>query len=402
MHASPARHRAALGIALLGVVLSLVTLVVHERLATTTGYTSFCNFGGVVNCDAVLGSRYATVFGFPVAAWGLLAFGVGALLAVPGAFRRGDGGIADLLLLGLASASVGFAIVLAVVSAMLLHTLCLLCATLDVVILAWFITVAPLVSRFDARPAAGWWRRRSAARAIAAAGVVLAIAGGTWAARGPGSATSADEVKSRDQKFYEWYTALPVRPVDDLVTADCHRKGPPGAVVAIVEFSDFQCPYCVQASRDLRELQRAHPDVSIVFRHFPLDATCNDVVKKTMHPDACLAACAAECAGRQGRFWDYHDVLFENHEHLERDSLFRYARDMQLDIPAFRTCLDDPTTRGRIGADVEAGAHAGVTSTPTLFFNGRSVEGALDPVYYEYALIIEKHARDAHMGAGAS
>jgi uncharacterized membrane protein/predicted DsbA family dithiol-disulfide isomerase len=402
MHASPARHRAALAIALLGVAVSAVTLVVHERLAASAAYTSFCNFGGVVNCDTVLGSRYATVLGFPVAAWGLLAFGTGALLALPGALGRAGGGLADLLLLGLASASVGFALVLAFVSATVLHTLCLLCATLDLVILAWFVSVAPLVARFDARPAAGWWRGRSAARAMAAAGLVLAVAGGTWAARGPGSATNAAEVKSRDVKFYEWYTGLPVRPVDDLVTPDCHRKGPPGAAVAIVEFSDFQCPFCVQASRDLRELQRAHPDVSIVFRHFPLDSACNRTLKHTVHPDACLAACAAECAGRQGRFWDYHDVLFENHEHLERDSLFRYARDMQLDIPAFRSCLDDPATRVRVGADVEAGAHAGVGSTPTLFFNGRTVEGALDPVYYEYALIIEKHVRDAHAAAGAS
>jgi protein-disulfide isomerase/uncharacterized membrane protein len=402
MHASPARHRVALALALIGVALSVVTLVIHSRLAEDTAYTSFCNLGGAVNCDTVLGSRYAVVIGVPVAAWGVLAFGAGVVLALPGAFGGAAGGLADLLLLGLASASLGYALVLLAVSITVLKTLCLMCLSQDAVIVAWFIAVAPLVSRFDVRASGGWWRRRSAARTIAAAALVLAVAGGTWAARGPGGATSAADVKARDTKFYDWYTALPVRPVDDLVTPDCHRKGPPGAIVAIVEFSDFQCPFCVQASRDLRELQRTHPDVSIVFRHFPLDASCNPHVKRSMHPDACLAACAAECAGRQGRFWDYHDVLFENHEHLERDSLLRYARDMQLDIAAFRTCIDDPGTRERVASDADAASRAGVTSTPTLFFNGRAVEGALDRMYYEYALIIEKHRREVHGDAGAS
>ncbi|HJQ82976.1 MAG TPA: DsbA family protein, partial [Candidatus Binatia bacterium] len=216
------------------------------------------------------------------------------------------------------------------------------------------------------------------------------------AVRAPAGALTLEEVRARDPKFYTWYTQLPVRPISALVDAGCHRKGDPAAKVAIVEFSDFQCPYCVQAFRDLRDLVRSRPEVSLVFRHYPLDATCNTQVKRTMHPDACRAACAAECAGRQGRFWEFHDVLFENNEHLERDDLFRYAREMGLDLAAFRACLDDPSTRARVGDDVAAATRAGVTSTPTIFFNGRTIEGALDRAYYDYALIIERHTGHAH------
>jgi len=387
----------------LGVGVSILTLVVHERIAAGTGYTSFCNLGGVVNCDAVIASRYGTVLGLPVAAIGAAVFFAGAVLALPGALGAASVGIADLLLLALVSGSLGFAVVLLVISVGILHHLCVLCLTLDAIIIAWFITVAPLASRFDASARAGWWRRRAAARAIAAAGLLVAIAGGTWAAvRGPTTASTVEEVKSRDPKFYQWYTTLPVKPVTDLVDGDCPRKGDPNAAVAIVEFSDFQCPYCVQAYRDLRDVTRGRADVSLVFRHFPLDSSCNRNVTHSVHPDACLAACAAECAGQQGRFWEYHDVLFDNNEHLERDSLFRYAREMALDIPAFRACLDHPATRARIDHDVEAGARAGVASTPTLFINGRTVEGALDRTHYDYALIIERHAHPAHGPAGAS
>ena len=401
MRPSPTRHRLALVVALLGATLSAVTLIVHERLAGGGGYTSFCNFGGVVNCDAVLGSRYSTLLGIPVAGWGLAAFLVGAAAAVPGALGGRSGGLADLLLLGLASGSLGFALVLAVAMGSL-RRVCLLCLGLDVTVAAWLITVAPLASGFEVNTGSGWWRRRAAARAMAAAGLVIAIAGGTWAAvRGPGAVTSVADVRARDPKFYQWYTRLPVRPIGELITADCHRKGEPDARVAIVEFSDFQCPYCVQAFRDLRDLVRTRSEVSLVFRHYPLDATCNVHVTRSLHPDACLAACAAECAGRQSRFWEYHDVLFENNEHLDRESLFRYARDMQLDLGAFRTCLDDPATRARIGEDVEAGKRAGITSTPTIFFNGRTIEGALERLYYDYALIIEKQTEHGH-GEGAS
>jgi protein-disulfide isomerase/uncharacterized membrane protein len=399
---SPTRHRVALGLALTGLAVSTYTLVVHQRLAADTGYTSFCNLGGVVNCDLVIGSRYGVILGVPVAAWGAAGFAVGAALALPGAVGAAAG-LADLLLLGLASASLGFALVLLGVSVFVLHHLCLLCLTLDVVILAWFAAVAPFASRFATGPqAGGWWRRRAAARGVVSAGLVLAVAGGTWATvRTPAPVTSVDDVRARDPKFYRWYTSQPEQPIANLSAPDCPRQGPTDAAIAIVEFSDFQCPFCEQAFRDLREIRRANPDVSLTFRHFPLDATCNSHVVRSLHPDACLAACAAECANRQGRFWEYHDALFENHDSLERESLFRYARETRLDLAAFRTCLDDPTTRARVGADIAAARQVGVESTPTLFINGRTLSGALERPYYDYALVIERH-RHAHAAGGAS
>ena len=104
MSASPSRHRVALAVALAGVALSAVTLFVHERIATDAGYTSFCNLGGAINCDVVLGSRYGRLLGVPVALLALITFALGAALALPGAVgTRAD--LADLALVGLASAS---------------------------------------------------------------------------------------------------------------------------------------------------------------------------------------------------------------------------------------------------------------------------------------------------------
>jgi protein-disulfide isomerase len=274
---------------------------------------------------------------------------------------------------------------------------------MDVVIAAWFVTVLPLPRRFAAGAPAPWWRRRAVATSAAGAALAVAVAAGTVAAVvAPAVARSYEDVKTQDPQFYDWYTRLPVRPVATLVGEAPHRKGPVEAAVSIVEFSDFQCPHCAQAFRDLRDLCASRADVAVIFRHFPLDATCNPGVAGGGHPNACLAACAAECAAKQDRFWPYHDVLFENQQQLDRGSLFRYARDVGLDLDAFRSCLDAPETRALVSADVAAGATAGVKSTPTLFFNGRSVQGALRHEHYDYALIIERHLRTPRGAAGAS
>jgi protein-disulfide isomerase len=380
-----------------------VALVVHHRVAVDPGYTSFCNMGGVINCDAVLTSRYGTVFGVPVAALGLLAFGVGALLALPGALGARRAGLADLALLALASGSLAYALVLLVIAGAVIGHACVLCLAMDALAIAWLVTVAPLAARFDSAPADGWWRSRVAARVALAGAAVLAVAGGTWAAaRSPVSALSVADIQKRAPDFYSWYAALPVRDTSGLVGPDAHRKGPADAPITIVEFSDFQCPFCGRAAKDLRELVGTSPGVSLVFRNFPLDTSCNGNLKRQMHASACLAAYAAECAGKQGRFWEYHDLLFENGQQLGRDALVTYAERVGLDTHAFEQCLDDPATHARVADDVEAAGRAGVNSTPTLFINGRLVEGALERAYYDYAVIIERHAAQSGSRDGAS
>src|SRR5262249_54614140 len=185
-------------------------------------------------------------------------------------------------------------------------------------------------------------------------------------------------VQGAARKCSDLYTKLRVLSAPDALGPATHVKGNADAPVTIVEFSDFECPACGHAFGDLRELIRSRPDVKLIFRHFPLDSRCNPGMQQQLHPDACPAAAAAECAGRLGRFWEYHDMLFEHQRPPARDSLFRSARAVALDTPASRACLDDPATMDGIAADVAAGTRLGVESTPTIFINGRRVQGALD------------------------
>jgi protein-disulfide isomerase len=391
MPSRPTRHRLALVIALVGLAVSGVVLYEELALARTPGHSAFCTLGGVVNCDVVLGSRYGRFLDVPLGVWGLLTFGIGAIAAASGAFLGVTGGLADLVLIGLASGALGFAIVLAVVMAFVIGHVCLLCLTLDVVVVAWFATVLPLAREFSVSAGKTWFQRRAAAHATAGVAASLALASGALSAvYTPPQVESAAELSAREPEFVRTYLGRPTVAASSVLRDDAASKGRADAPVTIVEFSDFQCPACGQAFRDLHDLVARRPDVRLVFRNFPLDSSCNDAIDRALHPDACLAAIAAECARRQSRFWEYHDLLFENQRTLDRDNLFRFAREVGLDIPTFRTCLDDPATRARIGDDVRAGIAAGVESTPTLFVNGRRIDGALERMYYDYALVLER------------
>jgi protein-disulfide isomerase len=138
----------------------------------------------------------------------------------------------------------------------------------------------------------------------------------------------------------------------------------------LLEYGDFECPYCRNAYPELKELRRRLGDsLAFEFRHFPIEQK---------HPHAFQAAEAAEAARAQGRFWDMHDLLFENQRHLEREDLVGYARRLGLDVERFEQELDDHVHADRVRADHDAGAAAGVAGTPALFIDGQRYEGFYD------------------------
>ena len=143
--------------------------------------------------------------------------------------------------------------------------------------------------------------------------------------------------------------------------------GPKDAPVTIVEFSDFQCPYCARVRADLARLRERHPGkLRLVFRDFPL----------AMHKEARKAAEAGRCADEQGKFWEMHDRLFGDQKRLQLEDLKQRAAEIGLDPQAFGSCLDSGRTGGAVKGDLAEGARYGVTRTPTFFVNGRYLSGS--------------------------
>jgi protein-disulfide isomerase len=157
--------------------------------------------------------------------------------------------------------------------------------------------------------------------------------------------------------------AVPVDPEHD------HVRGPESAQVTIVEYGDFECPFCGRAESVLRELLAEHGDVRYVWRHLPL----TDV-----HPHAQLAAEAAEAAADQGAFWAYHDLLFDHQDELRARDLLAYARQLGLDAGRIEESLRKHAGAARVAEDVDSADLSGVSGTPTFFVNGRRHHGAYD------------------------
>jgi len=148
-----------------------------------------------------------------------------------------------------------------------------------------------------------------------------------------------------------------------------HVRGPAGAPVTVVEYGDFECPYCGRAEPVVRELLQEFGDVAYVWRHLPL----NDV-----HANAQLAAEAAEGAAEQGAFWEMHDLLLANQDALDPNHLIGYARQLGLDSERFTAFLREHAGAARVAEDVDGADMSGVSGTPTFFINGRRHYGAYD------------------------
>jgi protein-disulfide isomerase len=156
-------------------------------------------------------------------------------------------------------------------------------------------------------------------------------------------------------------------PRQTVAAAKGASKGPATAPIEIIEFSDFQCPFCQRANPTVDQVLKTYGDrVRFVYRHFPLGN----------HPNARPAAEASQCAAEQGKFWEYHDRLFANPTRLGDADLKQHAAALGLDASKFNACADSRKYKAQVDADVQAGEEAGVSGTPAFFVNGRMLSGA--------------------------
>ena len=173
---------------------------------------------------------------------------------------------------------------------------------------------------------------------------------------------AVSEVTSRAN--VETFLPEPVPPLSR-ISAEGPSTGPPNAPVTIVEFSDFQCPYCKQAAITLKTAMQSYgPNVRLVFKQMPL----------SIHPEAFQAAQASVCAGEQEKFWEFHDVLFSSGD-LSEQSLKKYALNLGLSTTQFNTCLSSETSAAVVRRDMQEAMRADVRGTPTFFVNGRIMRG---------------------------
>jgi protein-disulfide isomerase len=161
------------------------------------------------------------------------------------------------------------------------------------------------------------------------------------------------------------------------ITETDQVKGTQNAAAILIEYSDFQCPACTRYHSFVNQaMEEFGSEIQVVFRHFPLTQ---------IHPNAELAARAAEAAGKQGKFWEMHDLLFDlrdewSNEANPQDFFLEYAQSLNLDIEEFKTDLDSPEVKDKVTQDYQSGLQLGVNATPTFFLNGTKLQ---NPRTYE-------------------
>ncbi len=358
----------------LGLVLGVYLSLLHYQAGASGSIGSaLCGSGTTVNCSLVLSSAYAMLFEVPVA---MLAAGTYAAL-LASTFLAPPG--LTVLLCGWMFV---FSLYMAAISFFTIGAVCPVCTGLYVVNLGLLVSAVA-----QARADQTLTRPRLASASLGFAVGLLGI--GLTQAENAASVTPLQEYLApspaeMDQSFVRYYYD---QPAVVLRGSERHVEGPADAVLTIHEFVDFRCPQCARARDTLLKFQRANPnDVRVVFRHYPLDQQCNTSMKGQVHPGACGASMAAECAAEQGKFWEYADLLFAEQTKFKRTDFDAHARTARLDFEQFCACMDDGRTEALVKNDIDEALRLGVEATPTLVVNGRLIRG-LPPVHKLASLV---------------
>jgi len=331
--------------------------------------SSICSVNETFNCDAVNQSKYAEIGGFPIAFIGM-AFYLGvAVLSVAALVRPPMVPRAGHALFGLGVIGLGYSAFLFAMS-MGLGVYCLFCISLYGV--TFLITLGGyLIARRDETPlvrgtlSSLLFQDKSPSLTIVATVFLVVVIGTKAVASTPSShpaSGAAEALEKVDVKTLYTPTARPL-----VLDGTEPVLGDPKAPFTVVEFADFQCPYCGKIASGMHELVQANADVKLMFKNYPISSDCNPNVADPRHAFACKAAAAAECARKQGRFWELNKLLFMNQDNLDDEGIAYMATHAQLDVPALQSCMNDPSIVKGIHEDVASASQVEVDGTPAIF-----------------------------------
>lgn len=347
----------------------------------TAGFRSFCNLSKNMNCDIVTLSPFAVVAaGIPLASFavgGFLSLFVLSLITYANSWRK-EGIKALFFFSTLASFICLFYIG---VMAIYIKTFCILCLTIDVLVFSLLILTWSLNSeKLKIRPIDfSKWKVFS--------GLVLS----SFVVSTVLLNSLANDSNSKEEALLIANSILSNPRVSVKTDPSLPSIGNVNAPMTIVEFSDFQCPYCRLGAINVNSLMNRFPNqVRMIFRNFPLNQNCNSMVQSVVHPAACEAARIAVCGFKQGKFQTVYETLFDNQSSLAVGGTLNLILQKipSLNETQFRSCEASSETTMAIYRDVEDARNLGIKSTPTFFVNGLKVEGALPLSVWE--ILIEK------------
>ncbi len=355
-----------------GVILtSLIAFAVSMYLGShhvDAAAQAVCNVDAVFNCDAVNRSEWSEIRGVPIAYLGA-AFYLGAALvawlARPGA--RSFENAPHLLALS-GALSVLYSVFLAWASTQV-GAWCLFCINLyglNVLLLVAGVLWAreTPIALMDGVKAAFFGKNEKSLTVLGLL-LIVGLIGGRQANKGEVASPSTDGGSDSAP-------ALTVYIGPSNLTLDGTEPvlGNPNGKITVVEFADFECPYCGVVAPDLHDLAKASPDVQVLFKNYPLDNACNPEIKRIFHKESCNAAAAGECARQQGRFWELSRLMFINQEALSSEAISFMGGQVGLDKATFEACRQAPETIAAVQEDIKHAIEIDISGTPSIFVSG--------------------------------
>lgn len=397
-------------VALAGAVIAAISTSQHMRLRRT-GFeeSSFCAISERINCDLVNASSYSEFAGIPVAWWGLTFYVVTAGMALVGAFSRKEPKATVMVAWAMSGIGILLSIFLAYVAAVIIGAVCIECLTMYAANVALFVLLGvalrvPLgglprliidyTKATVGRPSNVGFSPRLLKHAVV---IVLCFAASFAAMKGIQAKQRGEEgTISTEEKVKAFYfqSLNAIEPDPSWAV-----WGNPKAKVAVIEFSDFQCPFCRLAGFNIKPyLQEFRNDVAFYFVNYPLDSSCNEAMERPMHPYGCFAAKAALCANKRGDFWSFHDDLFRNQRKLNEDVILGLGGRRGWDREEFKSCIESPEVDAEVRREIAAGRKIYVSGTPTVFVGGRKLKYWRDPDYLQ--AVVKEEIRRANSGQG--
>jgi protein-disulfide isomerase len=343
---------------------------------------------GLLNCHAVTAGTWGSFLGMPLALWGVLGYVLVLTLTAWGESSEEQARrsltlitvlsalflLVDAGLLFLMAQVIRFYCAFCMLTYLVNASLLLVAAmslrqSLPTTLSQAGAAVVSLIPSAINREAGLWW----VAMLVGVLGVSGVHASTTYAIRG--------SLKGMQTQLREFMVKQPRVSVD---VATDPVKGPPAGSLQLVEFSDFFCPACQRAAKLNTILLASYPkDAALVFKNYPLDSSCNSAIPRMVHPGACQVAAAGECAHLQGKFWAFHDRVFEQGHDYDVRNLSIDAERAGLQMEQFTQCLQTGQGMEAVRRDIADGQKVGVTSTPTYVINGIPWPGGPSPAIFK-------------------
>lgn len=375
----------AIFFSIIGIIAASISLYEYFHLLKS-GFeeASFCAISETINCDIVNASSYATLFGVPMASWGLLFYFTLFCFAFYARFGSSHRERAISFAWFMSLAAFLWSLRMAYVSYAIIHAVCITCLAqyainLLLTVILYFSSVASLKERFSLVFSKKAFSHVLTAAIIFGIGYVFSLS----AVRGAAGNIKPEDVQAAVDAHFK-QSLYDIRPEefsnDRWGAASAPVWGNPESKVTIIEFSDFECPFCRIAAFSIRPYLYEFKDkVRFIFLNYPLDNTCNKYMDYPMHKNSCMAARVGVCAQWERKFWEYHDDVFKNQKDISRGLLKKLTVKHGFAAETFDDCLNSDLTLKPLQTDIETARHIYLNGTPSIFINNRLLRAWRSP-----------------------